>query len=264
MTERSGTFSSSTITVEEETQESYYTGLKLPDKTRTLELKPESKRFSSTLERKKEKPVFLSELSPAAVTVGETATFTVRVSAFPKPMVRWFHNGQSITSSSIYTFVHELDEYSLVINRVRRDCEGEYSCTVSNRFGQSTCTSYLHVQVREPEQEDAGRTLAASTEGGDGFFRYVVTGDPLPEVQWLKGSFHIQPSGDGRKVHQSPDCKLSFEDKTVTLDILKTTLKDCGNYVCVVTNEAGSVSCSTSVKVQGKSCLVNFHGYCSI
>jgi len=113
-------FSSSAVTVEEETQESFYTDLKLPDTTRTLELKPESKRFSSSLERKKEKPVFLSRLSPAAVAVGESAVFTVKVSAFPKPSVQWFHNGQSVTSSSRFTFAHEQDEYSLVINKVQR------------------------------------------------------------------------------------------------------------------------------------------------
>uniref|UniRef100_A0A3P8SXV6 Ig-like domain-containing protein n=1 Tax=Amphiprion percula TaxID=161767 RepID=A0A3P8SXV6_AMPPE len=390
--------------------------------------------------------------SDVRVKSGEMAEFSCSFNGQPFTAVVWDHNGQNLADTERVRSSQSGAVLSLVIQGVGVADQGRYRCTATNQHGQnscsSTCTSYLHVQVREPEQEDAGRTLA----GGDGFFRYVVTGDPLPEVQWLKGSFHIQPSGfcftvnnpdgsgfinlksvkqehsgvytckasnqygeasctaellvfrvkaqeeqtlvqkslkifmteqttegsvvlmqcvitgsaplsvvwfkdsqalptvpthyqtsceknkhtleitkleaadrglyvckasnnvgtaecsaelrvidkpnfvkplgavaamvgaplhlecqvdedtgvsitwtrDGRKVHQSPDCKLSFEDKTVTLDILKTTLKDCGNYVCVVTNEAGSVSCSTSVKVQGKSCLVNFHGYCSI
>uniref|UniRef100_A0A3B5A750 Ig-like domain-containing protein n=1 Tax=Stegastes partitus TaxID=144197 RepID=A0A3B5A750_9TELE len=383
------------------------------------------------------------------VQSGEMAEFSCSFDGQPFSAVVWDHNGQNLADTERVRSSQSGAVLSLVIQGVGVADQGRYRCTatnphVSNRFGRSTCTSYLHVEVKEPEEQDqdAGRTFPAPTGKPPEFtktiecLQYIVTGEPLPEVQWLKGSFHIQPSGfciivnnpdgsgfihiksvkqehsgvytckasnqygeasctaellvfrakaqeehtlvqkvmqcvitgsgplsvvwfkdsqalptvpthyqtsceknkhtlditkleaadcglyvckasnnvgtaecsaelrvidqpnfvkplgavaavvgaplhlecqvdedtgvtvtwtrDGRKVHQSPDCKLSFEDKTVTLDILKTTLKDCGNYVCVVTNEAGSASCSTSVKVQGKSCLVNFHGYCSI
>lgn len=256
-------FSSSTITVEEETQESYYTGLKLPDKTRTLELKPETKHFSSSLERKKEKPVFLSKLSSAAAVVGETFAFTVKVSGFPKPSVQWFHNGQIITSSSVYTFIHEQDEYSLVINKVQREFEGEYSCTVSNRFGQSTCSSYLHVQLKEPEREKRvdDKAPAATgqppkfmtaiesvqlSEGGQCFFRYMLTGEPLPDVQWLKGSIQIEPAGFNMMVNK-PDGSGFFS-------IMSVKQEHSGIYTCKAFNPYGEDSCSAELLVfNGKS-----------
>ena len=133
-------------------EESDYTGFNVHHKTTAPQLKPEPIRYSSSLERKKEKPVFLSQLSPAAVTEGETARFTVTVSGFPKPSVQWSHNGKGITASSTYTFTHEQDKYSLLINKVERTFEGEYSCTVCNRFGQSTCSSYLHVNLKDPQR----------------------------------------------------------------------------------------------------------------
>nr|XP_046259560.1 titin-like isoform X2 [Scatophagus argus] len=261
--------SSSTIMVEAETQESYHTSLKLPDKTRILELKPESKNYSSTLEKKKEKPVFLRELLPTTVTVGEAATFTVKVFSFPKPTVQWFHNGQTITDSSLYTFSHEKDEYSLVITKAERRLEGEYSCTVCNRFGQSSCSSYLHVHVKDLEMEkNAERTFVTTgkppeftktiesvqvSEGGQAFFRYILTGEPLPDIQWLKGSFQIQPSAFCVIVNNP--------DGSGFVNIRHVKQEHSGVYTCKASNDYGKASCTAELlvfedKVQEEHILV--------
>uniref|UniRef100_A0A8C9Z7P2 Ig-like domain-containing protein n=1 Tax=Sander lucioperca TaxID=283035 RepID=A0A8C9Z7P2_SANLU len=121
---------------------------------------------------------------------------------------------------------------------------GLYVCKVSNNVGTTECSTELRV-IDKPNFVKPLGPIAAVV-GAPLHLECQVDEDTGVTVTWTR---------DGRKVHQSPDCKLSFEDKTVTLDILKTTLKDCGNYVCTVTNEAGSESCSTSVKVQGKRCL---------
>ena len=240
--------------VEEATRD--YAGLTLPDQTRTLELKPDSKRFSSSLEKKKEKPVFLSKLSPAAATIGETARFSVRVSGFPQPAVQWLHNGQNIRSSSVYTLVRERDEYSLVINRVQREFEGEYVCTVSNRFGQSTCTSYLHVEVKDKQERVDRKSFVTAgnppeftkaiesqqlSEGGQAFFRYVVIGDPFPCVQWFKGSLHVQPGGFCIIVN-NPDGSGFINIKAVKLE-------HSGVYTCKASNHHGEASCSAELLV---------------
>lgn len=237
--------SSSTITVEEETQEL------LPCQTQTLELKPESKCSSSNLEKIINKPVFLSKLSPAAVAVGEMAMFTVKVAGVPNLSVQWFHNRQSITTSSAFTFVNEEDQYSLLINRVETEFEGEYSCTVSNRFGQSTCTSFLLIQVKEPESKfvPSGdppafiKTIESVelSEGGQAFFRYIVTGDPLPEVQWLKGTFNIQPTGLCIIVNNP--------DGSGFIHINNVKQEDSDMYTCRASNQFGEATCSAELLV---------------
>lgn len=128
--------------------------------------------------------------------------------------------------------------------KLEADDKGLYVCKVSNNVGTAECSTELHVIDKPNFVKPLGPITA-------------VVGAPLHlECRVDEDTVSVTWTRDGRKVHQSPDCKLSFEDKMVTLDILKATVKDCGNYVCTVANEAGSATCSTWVKVQGKSCRV--------
>lgn len=227
----------SVISVEEES---------VTKRLETLELKPKpSKRFSTSLEKKKEKPVFLSELSQSVSAIlGETFTFMVRVSGFPKPSVLWFHNGTSINSSSVYEFIHKRDEYLLVIHEIRQEFAGEYSCTVSNRFGQATCKSYLNIEVKDtgkpPFFTKTIQTLQIS-EGGEALFGFIVSGNPLPEIKWFRGNFQIQPSGLCIIV-TNPDGTGFFNIKSVKQE-------DSGVYVCKATNAFGEATCSAELLV---------------
>lgn len=257
---------STTITTVEEQEETYYTGVHLPQKTKTLELKPESKRYSSTLEKKKEKPVFLSQLSPTAVTTGETATFTVKVSGFPKPTVQWSHNGKMIKSSSTYKVIEEKEECMLVITQVTSEYEGEYSCTATNRFGQTTCTAYLEVKKRDVSQAEkwvekmfkvTGQPPTFTvhiqpvrcSEGGEVSFNYKASGDPIPDVKWFKGAFQIQPSRN---------CIIiANPDGSGFINIKSIKQEDSGLYTCKASNQFGEVSCSAELVVFRESVSVS-------
>ena len=46
----------------------------------------------------------------------------------------------------------------------------------------------------------------------------------------------------------------------LTISSLKRS-KDSGNYTCVVTNEAGSVTIATNVNVLGEQCIYRISGY---
>lgn len=249
----------------EEQEETFYTGVHLSQKTKTLELEPESKRYSSTLEKKKEKPVFLSQLPPTAVSVGETARLTVRISGFPKPTVQWSHNGKVIKSSSTYQVVEEKDEYTLVVTKVTSKYEGEYSCTATNRFGQTTCTTYLEVKKSDVQQAECWvekmfkvtgqpptfiipiQALRCS-EGRGVSFNYKVSGEPKPDVQWFKGAFQI---------HVSRNCLIiASPDGSGSMTVKNVKLEDGGLYTCKAFNKFGEASCSAELVVARESVSV--------
>lgn len=232
-------------------EDTYTTSLQIKEKGKTFELEPESKVFSETLEKQIEKPVFVTKLSPAIISVGNTAKFTVTVSGFPKPFVQWYHNGQTITSSSVYTFIQEHAEHTLVINDVKKELEGEYSCTASNRHGKSTCTSFLHVKVKDPKKvkEPSGQppyfTKAIESlccQAGDSIvFEYKVTGDPLPSIEWFKDSYHLQPSKYFSIVGNV--------DGSGFIKIMDIQQSDSGLYSCKASNLLGEASCSAELIV---------------
>ncbi|TNN69570.1 Titin [Liparis tanakae] len=256
---------STTVTTVEEQEETFSTGVQLPQKTKTLELKPEAKRYSSSLEKTKEKPVFLSQLAPAAVTSGETARFTVTVSGLPKPTIQWSHNGKVIKTSSIYKLVEQKEEYTLVITKVTSEYEGEYSCTATNRFGQTTWTTYLEVKKSDVSQAEkwVEKMFKVSgqpptflvqiqpvrcSEGREVSFNYKASGDPIPDVKWFKGAFQIQPSRNCVVIANSDGCGA------VTIKNVKQ--EDSGLYSCKASNQFGEASCSAELVVFRESVSV--------
>lgn len=157
--------------------------------------------------------------------------------------VVWLKDNQTLPRvSERYQMSREQNSHTLEILQLQATDGGTYVCRVSNSAGSVESSMELSV-IDKPSFVKALVPVAAVV-GAPLHLHCQVDLDTGVTVTWTK---------DGRKVHQSPDCKLFFENKMVSLDILKATLRDCGTYVCTVANEAGSATCSAEVKVQGKS-----------
>uniref|UniRef100_A0A3Q3B781 TITIN n=1 Tax=Kryptolebias marmoratus TaxID=37003 RepID=A0A3Q3B781_KRYMA len=185
-------------------------------------------------------PAFLSKPDTQTVYVGKRALIQCVIAGSAPLNVVWLKDHQVLPSvPAHYQTSCEKNKHSLEILQLEAADQGLYVCRASNDVGMAECSMELRVIDKPNFVKPLGPV--AAVVGAPLHLECQVDEDTGVTVTWTR---------DGRKVHQSPDCKLSFENKTVNLDILKTTLKDCGNYVCMVTNEAGSASCSTSVKVQ--------------
>uniref|UniRef100_A0A4W6E3W9 Ig-like domain-containing protein n=1 Tax=Lates calcarifer TaxID=8187 RepID=A0A4W6E3W9_LATCA len=163
--------------------------------------------------------------------------FTVKVSGFPKPTVQWSHNGKVIKSSSIYKLIEEREEYTLVITRVTTEYEGEYSCTATNRFGQTTCTTYL--EVKKPDIQPV-----RCSEGGEVHFNYKIEDAPSVTFKWYKS---------GIEIRQSEKYRILSRYTSSSLELLNPVKADSGEYTCKASNQHGTDSCTASLIVTGKT-----------
>ncbi|MEQ2219931.1 hypothetical protein ILYODFUR_000155 [Ilyodon furcidens] len=185
-------------------------------------------------------PVFQTKPDTQTVYVGKRALIQCVIEGSAPLNVVWLKDYQAVPSvPQHYQTSCEKNKHTLEITKLEAADQGLYVCRASNDVGMAECSMELRVVDKPNFVKPLGPV--AAVVGAPLHLECQVDEDTGVTVTWTR---------DGRKVHQSPDCKLSFENKTVNLDILKTTLKDCGNYVCTVANEAGSASCSSSVKVQ--------------
>uniref|UniRef100_A0A3B3QAU3 Ig-like domain-containing protein n=1 Tax=Paramormyrops kingsleyae TaxID=1676925 RepID=A0A3B3QAU3_9TELE len=196
----------------------------------------------------KTKPEIVLLPEPVRVLEGDTARFRCRVTGYPTPKVNWYLNGQLIRK------IQEKDEFTLIISQVKVEHKGQYSCTATNSYGHSTSSTFLHVHIEERRkilQKPPPRFILPIAslqciEGGEAQFQYNVTGEPLTEVKWFKGSHQIQPSSH-YTIQKNPD-GFGY------LQLHGLQMEDSGLYTCQASNPFGDASCSAELIVCRKRC----------
>ncbi|KAK0143521.1 Titin [Merluccius polli] len=191
-------------------------------------------------------PAFLHQPESQVVCVGKKATMQCVVTGSAPLNIIWHKDNKVLPDVPHYHTSSEKNKHTLEILNLEPADHGVYLCKVSNSAGTAMCSTELRVMAKPSFVTPCGSV--AAVVGAPLHLEAQVDEDTGVTIIWTR---------DGRKVHQSPDCKLSFERKMVTLDIPKTTLRDCGQYVCKATNDAGSATCSASVKVQAFEALAN-------
>lgn len=82
-------------------------------------------------------------------------------------------------------------------------------------------------------------------------FACVIRGTPPFKVKWFRGSRELVPG---------ESCAISLEDYVTELELFELEPLQSGDYSCLVTNDAGSASCTTHLFVKGLlSCLQIVH-----
>ncbi|XP_064552468.1 uncharacterized protein LOC135438178 isoform X18 [Drosophila montana] len=192
-------------------------------------------------------PLFVRPLKDALTREGERFVFECEVTGTPEPSVEWFKDGISIQSNADYKTSFDKGICRLVIEETFAADTARFSCRASNLVG--TCDTNATLTVRENAAElqlvpprilrflETGK----ATEGTSFQFSCVVSGVPLPTVQWFKND---------KCIDDSPDYVISYNNGEAQLRFDEVFLEDDAVYTCSASNPAGIEHCSASLIVE--------------
>lgn len=101
----------------------------------------------SQLARDPEKPTLSTEARISEASIGGTAMLEAKVLGFPKPDVRWFHDGNEVKATGRLKFLFEDQEsVTLVIKNVTAEDAGVYKIVAKNDLGEDTTELELTVK----------------------------------------------------------------------------------------------------------------------
>lgn len=199
------------------------------------------------------KPAFITGLYNRSVSINEPIKLDVKVSGLPKPTLKWLHNGERIEEIPNEISLIENDDGTCIlsISNLSANDAGEYRVIATNELGTSTSNAILTV-LSKPEIIDGLEDLEIN-EGSPIKLKIRIKAYPQPDVKWYYNGEEIIP--DKRFIKSSQN-----SNGECTLEILKASISDSGEYSVEAKNEIGEAESHALVSVRTKSNIILQHG----
>ncbi|KAL4656701.1 titin-like isoform X1 [Arapaima gigas] len=176
------------------------------------------------------------------VTMHEGQSLTLKANIPGASTVRWILNGEELVNSGEYRYGVSGSDHTLTIKKVSQHEEGIITCEAKTEQGIVKCVFETTVTSKrsnapsflvQPKSQNVN-------EGQNVVFTCEVSGDPTPEIEWLKNNV---------LVCLSPKLKLSRSKNVYTLEIKETSISDSGKYTIKAKNMYGQCSATASLNV---------------
>ena len=223
----------------------------------TLEVKNKAGMVESSAELKvtlkpKEKPLFIEELKSIIVNQSERLVLKAVYKSDLPVTIKWMKDGFDIQSTDRINLTHNSENgtLTLIIESSNLDDSGKYSVSVINDEGRIRSTGSVTVSSKADNKPDFVEGLIATTltAGQTGKLSVKASGEPMPEVRFIKDGQQVIPND---RVH----IKGQLYGKTeLVFDEVRP--EDEGNYIAVAVNDNGEVRSSAPVVVNSKSFVV--------
>lgn len=207
---------------------------------------------TQTISEEAQPPKFVQPINPQYATVGEVVILEAEVESFPAASFQWFQKLTPIISTPEMKIVSEENRSTLILTDVTPEQAGTITCRAENAVGSVTCTASLNV-VEETEWEEAREleyprfikplTPIRVMDGEKVTFSCVVTGKPIPKVQWYLNDLPVK---------EAKDVVISQSSEGVCmLAIAEVFPENAGIYTCKAVNKVGEAVCKSSLIVEG-------------
>uniref|UniRef100_A0AAY5EH03 Ig-like domain-containing protein n=1 Tax=Electrophorus electricus TaxID=8005 RepID=A0AAY5EH03_ELEEL len=179
--------------------------------------------------------------SQTKVTFTEGQAVTLKANIPGASDVKWILNGVELANSADYRHGISGNDHTLTIRNVRLRDSGILTCEAKTEQGLIKCQ--FDTKISE-KRSDAPKFLEQPrsqnvNEGQDIIFSCEITGDPTPEIEWLKDN----------SLSVTSNMKLSRSKNVYKLEIQNATLEDSGKYTVKAKNQFGQCSATASLNV---------------
>ena len=171
----------------------------------------------------------------------------VPIDGHPPPEVKWFKDGKPLAEGDSRVKIQLLPDGTAQLEVESADASkdsGVYKLIVSNSLGNTTTQTKVEVN-KTPRKATLDAALPEETsviEQEPLRLSAKVSGNPLPEIKWLKDD---KPIADGGRISIQllPDGTAQFEIPSADIE------NDSGIYKLVAKNASGEVATQTKVTV---------------
>ncbi|XP_040215726.1 hemicentin-1 isoform X1 [Rana temporaria] len=178
-------------------------------------------------------PSFTELPSDVSLNKEEKLRLTCKATGNPRPQITWTFKHKS-TPVQIGQSKYLND---FVIERVSKEDSGTYTCIAENIVASINTT--VKVFVKEPPVlVGFHHTNLTAALGGSIILNCIVQGNPIPKIQWNK------------KENDIPFNRRFKQFNNGSLAIYNTTNEDIGDFICIATNDAGTMGHTVTLSLQ--------------
>ncbi|XP_075050230.1 hemicentin-1-like, partial [Mixophyes fleayi] len=181
-------------------------------------------------------PVFTENPSNIAMDIGSDVILHCTAQGFPEPKIKW--RKLNATSTFSKPLMYNQKTGTLQISNLWVGDEGTYLCEAENQFGKVQSQVIVTLTGLVIPAIGESPSMVSVIEGNQITLPCVIlAGNPLPVRQWFK---------DNIVLVSNPYVSVRTDG---SLHLESVHLKDGGEYVCAVTNVAGTSRRATTVNV---------------
>ncbi|XP_065350379.1 titin homolog isoform X14 [Cloeon dipterum] len=196
------------------------------------------------------KPFIMTGLDDYEVALGGTFALQVEVKGKPRPQVTWLHEQQEVPPSPKIKTFEERGIFVLKIMNASPAEAGLYTCRAVNALGISDTSSQVRVVARPGRNDHPAlfverpeNTLSVAV-GEDITVSFRVSGDPKPQIVWMKGT---------REITKHQRVMKETVNDYVRLTLSRALASDAGTYCIMARNIYGVDRSFVTVRIRQRA-----------